>query len=533
MSDISTYVTDTLQHVRENIGQDPWFTAYQWQTTLDESDTVLLWCQLVPESEQSRALAGSDQLQEPTFGQPGFVRRGDGSRPSYFRFGDDTNDEPLVIRRDYYGLEPKTLDISQEFSLFHNLFRESNGNRVKFDDAGNKEPVVRYEPDGRVLIRTLELKQYLAAKAMVLIAHFDFERTFTGSPDAVGTEPIDQEERETDLIFWLTIKPSLLDSQTTIAMMYGNKVVRGCALEECGQYPFEKPRQHESFQVSVDQFGHPILKEADTSNLSTSEFLVPVFFNREVLVKYQNNSDRYTISDGFMQCAGLWSLRMDNDRTDYVVVLLGDLGRLPYSEQKYWRSFNVPPDGTLSDTALARGVLGQFAGPMTIDLVFKQEFETCQQHWSTFHGWNLFRPLPPGDQYCYGDLGIPLTDSQREFDAQVGGLTKVLIDSLNDKELESRIKAKEKDMKSIRKLEVYLQESGATSYEQHITFLHQLQDVPSHAVAHIKDNRYEKELARLCVNSNDRRIMFGTVLSRATDMIRFLQSTISTTSAKT
>jgi len=533
MSDISTYVTETLQHVRETLGQEQWFTAYQWKTTPDESDTVLLWCQLILESEQSRALADPDQLQEPTFGQPGFVQYSDGRQPSYFHFGDDTNDEPLVIRRDYYGLEPETLDISQEFCLYHNLFRESNGNYVRLNDAGSKELVVRYEQDGRILIRTLELKQYLAAKAMVLVAHFDFERTFIGSPDSIGTTPTDEETRETDSFIKLVIKASRFNPETTIVMVYGNKVIHGCALEECGQYPYEGPQQHESFQIGIDHSGYPILKEADSDNLSTGEFVTPIFFSREVLVKYRNNPDKYTVSDGFMQCAGLWSLRMDNDRSDYVVALLGDLGRLPYTEQIYWRSFNVPPDGTLSDTAFARGVLGQFAGPMVIDLVSKQEFEAFRQQWVSCNGWDLFRPLPPGDQHCYGALGIPLTDSQGEFDAQIGGLTKVLIDSLNDKELESRIKAKEKDMKSIRKLEVFLQESGITGYEPHIAFLHQLQDIRSHGVAHVKDSRYEKDMAQLRANGNDRRSMFKILLSRATDMIRFLQSTIPETSAST
>jgi len=532
MSDISTYVAETLQYVRERLGQDQWFTAYEWTVASDLSHHELNWCWLISPSDAEAALQRPDAGHEPEFGAPGFITYPGDQVSDYFRHGDDTRDEPLVIRRDYHGLELETLDVSQEFCLYHNLYRRNNGDYTEFDEAGNGETVVRNE-NGRILIRTRELKQYLAAKTMVLVAHFDYERSYDGSITAHDVSPTDELKRSADAVTRLTVAQSRFAPERTITSVYGNKILHGFALDQCGEYPYGVASQHQSFQVGIDGSGQPVLQEADTNNLSISEFLTPIFFTREVLLKYQNNPDKYTISDGFMQCAGLWSLRMDNDRSDYVVVLLGDLGRLPYSEQTYWRSFNVAPDGTLSDTAFTRGVLGQFADPMTTDLVFKQTFETFQQQWLSCHGWDLFRPLPPGDRYCYGDLGIPLTDSQREFDAQVGGLTKVLIDSLNDKELESRIKAKEEDMKSIRKLEIYLLESGTTSYEPHITFLHQLQNIRSHGVAHVKDSRYEQDLAQLCANDSDHRIVFRTVLSRATDMIRFLQSTIPETGANT
>jgi hypothetical protein len=103
---------------------------------------------------------------------------------------------------------------------------------------------------------------------------------------------------------------------------------------------------------------------------------------------------------------------------------------------------------------------------------------------------------------------------------------------LNDKELWSCIKAREDDMKSIRKLEVFLQESGASGYEPHIEFLHQLQNIRSHGVAHIKGDSYDRDLERLRVNGSDNRSMFRTLLSKATDLIHFLQAVLPGTRAK-
>jgi hypothetical protein len=531
MSQLTDDVRDVVSLVESRLGTEAWVTAYEWTVASDLSHHELNWCWLISPSDAEAALQRPDAGHEPEFGAPGFITYPGDQVSDYFRYGDDTRDEPLAIRRDYHGLEPETLDVSQEFCLYHNLYRGSNGDYTKFDEAGNGEPVVRND-NNRILIRTRELKQYLAAKTMVLVAHFDYERYYDGPITAHDVSPTDVLKRTTDTVTRVEVRQSRLDSQRTITSVYGNKILHGVALDQCGEYPYEPAWQHESFEVGIDESGQPILQEADSDNLSIPEFLIPVFFTRDVLGKYQNNPDKYTISDGFMACAGLWSLRLDNDRSDYVVVLLGDLGRLPHSEQLYWRSFNVPPDGTLSDTAFTRGVLGWFSDSTIPDLVFKREFETFQQQWLHRYGWDLFRPLPPGDQHYYGALGIPLTDSQREFDAQIGGLTKVLVDSLNDKELWSRIKAREDDMKSIRKLEVFLQESGTSGYEPHIEFLCQLQDIRSHGVAHIKGDSYDKDLARLCASGSDHRSMFGTVLSEATDLIYFLQAALPGTDTK-
>lgn len=60
-------------------------------------------------------------------------------------------------------------------------------------------------------------------------------------------------------------------------------------------------------------------------------------------------------------------------------------------------------------------------------------FESFQQRWQEVFGWQLFLPLADEDLHFYTALRVPLTDDQAEFDSQILALTKVLVDSINEK----------------------------------------------------------------------------------------------------
>ena len=74
-------------------------------------------------------------------------------------------------------------------------------------------------------------------------------------------------------------------------------------------------------------------------------------------------------------------------------------------------------------------------------------------------------------------------DAQPEFDSLILSLVKVLIDSINEKELKIE---SEKDIKGIGKLEKWFQKQGYTDYEKHIKFLRDLQRLRSTGTGHRK-----------------------------------------------
>jgi hypothetical protein len=99
---------------------------------------------------------------------------------------------------------------------------------------------------------------------------------------------------------------------------------------------------------------------------------------------------------------------LDNNHPDYVVVFLGDLGHLSSTEQRYWRSFNVPPDGAMSEVAIRRSVLGQWADADEPALAVKAAYSRFRQDWRATTGWDLFKPLGPDDEHhLHGLQSLP------------------------------------------------------------------------------------------------------------------------------
>jgi hypothetical protein len=239
-----------------------------------------------------------------------------------------------------------------------------------------------------------------------------------------------------------------------------------------------------------------------------------------VLGKYYAQPGKYAVEDGLLRCAGLWSMRIDNNHDKYVVAHLGDLGRdLPASEQGYWKSFNVPPDGGFSEVAVRRGFLNQWTSPQRPDLVFKSAFRQIQKRWEEKFGWSLFRPLGEGDAHLLDALHVPLSENQAEFDGQVLALAKVLVDSLNEEELARSGIPIAPDMKGISKLDAYLELRQCAHRTEVVQFLRDLYALRSTGSGHRKGSGYQKAAAKFV--DPDRGLVkgFETILIRAVEVL--------------
>jgi hypothetical protein len=118
---------------------------------------------------------------------------------------------------------------------------------------------------------------------------------------------------------------------------------------------------------------------------------------------------------------------------------------------------------------------------------------------------------------------IPVTNSQIEVDEQIGCLTKLLVDSLNEKELATRAGVLEEGAKGITKLDGFLERTAFPEREKVIRSLRDLQALRSAGSAHRKGSAYEKAVAKLGVE----RTKAGTVrrfLEQATEALRTMRS---------
>ena len=163
--------------------------------------------------------------------------------------------------------------------------------------------------------------------------------------------------------------------------------------------------------------------------------------------------------------------------------------------------------------------------------LFTQSYEILEKESEKYLGWQLLLSLDPRDEYLLKGLRIPSTDEQGDFDELVLSLTKILIDSLNQKELKKLISFKQEQnltsdqkeslKKSIGCLEIALSSRGIEDAADHITFLRNLQSLRSTGSAHLKGSKYQKIANYFGIESQSLREVFAGILSKALDVLDY------------
>jgi len=512
----------------------PWFPAYRRTESNDERTTC--FSALVPPTLIPKLVKNSRGWD---------ISIGDGvpaiwtswpnglEKHTYTAFGNDSGIEPLVIRRSFYGLRSPFNELCQEFRLYHNLYQDQSRKRfVLTDRNGDEHEAARYG-DNFFEIKTDLLLEFCAAKQIALAIYFDGFRDSKTTLAELGIDESRINHEEERYEYSLAVLP--FDSFTkteirTTGHISGKKYIlpRPIPLESS-----RTPEAYQEFVIGTDPTGKPIRFTCDPEQLANffgknptaPNYLTPVFFRAEVLSKYYGDPQKYSVEDGILRCGGLWSMRIDNDHSDCVVVWLGDLGRdLSEAERNYWLSFNILPEGRkISETSFRRNIRAQFADPQKPDLLFKHEYNYFNRTFRETRGWDFFLPLHQDDEHFLTGLRLLPKDNQAEFDSQLIALTKVLVDSLNEKEIAKGLTTLKKDDKGITKLERFFQERGTTGYEPHVKFLRVLQDLRSRSAAHRKGSSYDKLIADLKMADEGHQKVFAALLMAATDLVRYLR----------
>jgi len=223
----------------------------------------------------------------------------------------------------------------------------------------------------------------------------------------------------------------------------------------------------------------------------------------------------------------VWGLPIDNDSDDRVAVFLGDLGEsLSYAEQLYWRSFNTKPFGDgrdLSETTIQRSFEAEPADPKSPDLVFKEKLIVFQEEWEARFGWQLIRPLRHDDAHTLSKLRVPLTKSVVEFEDQILGLTKLVVDSLNNREIVRVLGVALPDEKGISKLERFLSAKAYPFMRRDIDLLRLLQEARSSGSAHRKSDGFKKVSVKLGLGTQTPPEVFVGLLRRVIEMFEGLK----------
>jgi len=307
------------------------------------------------------------------------------------------------------------------------------------------------------------------------------------------------------------------------------EMIRKEIKERFGQVSGEEKDRFEKFIIKIDNSGKEIEHICDESELGNNfganpkapHFLTPIFFKKEVLDKYYNKPSKYSISDGYLSFGSVWGINIDNNAIGGIMVYLGDLGRLPYEEQKHWRLHNISK-GNASKISYKRDFQAEFCSPTEPALFFKERLGLFNKIWKEKLGWYLFKSLDKKDEHHLKTLRIP-DNEQKEFDEVVLSLNKILADSLNVSEMKKDLNF-EKEDKSISILEKYLKQKYKFNSSQMINFLKDLQNLRSKGSAHRKGKDYIKAYKKF--DKGDFSKTFENVLIQSITMLNTIENKI-------
>jgi hypothetical protein len=529
-----------LERVRRNFQLTDMVTVYLSDDQGSHDHGI--YCALIPSDQSELVLSNPCWDFSYDQGVPSAViRHRDGAQHvEYLRYGADSGIEPLVIYREFYGMRDNYQEISEEFRLFHRLYFDRKTDQyIKIDDSGNEHVVIIIEPN-HIQIRLKEIRQFLAIKEMYLSIQFDCREDSKYSLQDLDLKKGGSDQRE-ELICWGHHYGNFdgIGSCRAFSRLLGVRLVPPLPKTKSGFWGFSENKQGKDveFIISLDEHGDEVAHTANPdalanyfgANPNAPNYLTPVHFRKQVLDKYYQQPSKYSVEASILRCGHLWSMCIDNHHDDKICVWLGDLGRdLPYEEQLYWRSYNISSQGGVSETYFKNQISVQPTDSGRPEHEFKQRYYELKKICDECLNWQLLLPLDSNDEHHFQSIRIPATDEQRDFDELILSLTKILIDSLNEKNLNKLVPTDQREnlKGSIALIEAAFSACDVQDAHDHIAFLRKLQSLRSTGAAHRKGSKYNKIANALGAESQSLRAIFDEILCQALALLDYFVAVV-------
>jgi len=453
--------------------------------------------------------------------------------------------ESFTILREFHTAYPSHVDITQSFVLYHGLYHDTNLD--KYLEPISEESVIVYEDHCFVLAKVRFIRDYLAARNMILVRFHDHRRTVNKSlNELIGKNRAEYQIIEKDRHFHIAIAKGFGKVEETRSRLLGKDII----------LPFEEPMNNDylflagkeksrfvKFIIDIDDKGKLIEEICSEEELSNNfadrgkpHFLTLVFFKREVLQKFYQNPRKYTVGSGYINCLDLWGIPFGVNREGFLHVWLGDLGRIPYEEQLHFRQYNVLPSGGISEDFYKTQLLAQSTETKNPMDKIKQLYNEIGALSEKKLGFRIFKELSEDDSHILKTIHIPTTTEWKELDEQLVFLAKLLPDSINKSELGIRLAWNPRtsdENNRISFLEKFLEELfkiDSKSTEQIVRPIRVVQSLRSASAAHKKSKRLRKLLKKLGLekkNPQEISIILVSSLAKTMSVIRDLLSAYS------
>lgn len=423
----------------KNINTEEWITIFEENEEKKYENDIFTFC----------ALADVDKINEgeylknfewgfstDSFGKSGFgTYYSSGNEELFFNDGQFNDNFEYLIALRYFEKYETSVEINPKLIWYYNLAKTKDG----YVDPTTDELVIRLNPH-KIEVRRAYLKDFLCAYQKVAVIVFDHRRYFN------RTEEIKYIFKDIfDKHFFLNLNiaenrgfGSNFDS---ISCIIGKVVI----------FPFKNPRhidykyfieenEFEKFIVGYDEDEDETIEytcnEKELANYfganpQAPHFLTATYFDIKVLDKYKNDPRNYKITDSNISFLSDWSIPFSINEENKVVVWLGDLGRIPIEEQKYWKAFNVKPKGGIEKNFFERQIKSIWTDASRIESKLVPTLNRINSIIHDKYGDVLFSVLSEADKEIYSTFMLPTNLSMPEYQSFLMKLSKLVAESIN------------------------------------------------------------------------------------------------------
>lgn len=503
---------------KEHLSSD-WTIVARKNRTKDDEDFYTISCFATPANDETKDELFKKYTWEinSDFGVPyinGIIEDDwDFSEHSECKI-DNITLKPFVILRSFHRYNPSRFEVIQHFLLYYEAFWVEESQEFQFvennGDIISIVKIIKYsQSDEIILVNTKYLRNYLALIKSYLIRFHDHRRRFKN--------PMPFKKRDTSYSdgqcsYQIEVYNEMfVEGFLSYSRLLGKDIIKPFE-KPLARFPFDTPgKVHISFIIGEDKNGNNIECSCNEDLLSSyftdtdaPNYLTPVYFNKEVLLKYYSEPKRFEVTSHYLSCLTLWEIDFDLTKEGLVQVWLGDLGKLPHNEQLHWKQYNVQPRGTISKYRFEVDFKAKFSYPTVEEspiAYLKTAYNELNAKSRKLFSGNIFGELEENDQHYLKVVRIPLTEEWKEFDEQIQALAKIFCDSINVKLLEN-ISGRKIDGKEIKKsisllyvtLEILGVEKGTINLT--IEALQAIQTIRSTGVAHRKGENFEQSLVK-------------------------------------
>lgn len=195
------YQTKNIEFLKKTLGRELWVQVSGSKDINGAS--AAFWAALMPVENIDEAYRDYSWNSYIGTQCPGFIEYGD--KITYeanpLNFDSCLN---IVQYREFYGIKPNYVEISEEFRLLNNLYHDINTNIFyEIEENGECTEVAKIINNDCAYIKLKSLMKFAAAKQMALLLFFDIRVKISGSLQKNGLKEFSTTVNEDGLFFGL------------------------------------------------------------------------------------------------------------------------------------------------------------------------------------------------------------------------------------------------------------------------------------------------------------------------------------------